>query len=61
MYNLLASRLGKKEASQYLLSKGFDGIEYPISSKSINKNLDIKGEKNYVFFDTNKLSIEDKK
>lgn len=50
IYNALAKKLGQKAASEYLLSRGFDGIKYPIGSKTT-------GEYNYVFFDTQKLTI----
>jgi len=58
MYGLLSNLLGsQKEASEFLLRSGIDGIQYPANFTTGKAN---ETEFNYVVFDPSAITIKDK-
>jgi len=50
--------MDKKSVSMNLLKEGYNGIQYPINSRSLNKSLDFSDEYNVVIFDDSILDIK---
>ena len=60
LYNAMAMYLGgQKQASEFLLDFGIDGIKYPAESISRGATSDNTRGFNYVVFDENAISIEE--
>ena len=59
-YEALAKEMGQQQASLFLLENGIDGIKYPAESLSRGATSDNARGFNYVVFDENAVTIEDK-
>lgn len=60
LYESLAKEIGQKQASLFLLENGIDGIKYPAESISRGVTSDDARGFNYVVFDGNAVTVEEK-
>ena len=60
MYNFMSNRIGQKATSLFLLENGIDGVKYPAESISRGATSDTARGFNYVVFDENAITVENK-